>query len=148
MPCSRCGEPVGWSYNVHWKSLGKLKDGDWDTVRQMKGFPDDAFSTTVGTDTWVALCDQCFHFGGGWRRSMGILAAERDAERDAEYPEPSAAEQEETRAAWERYSATREDPMAAWYKNFGAPGLRITVRKFGASSRKRGCQPHECNGPT
>ena len=30
---------------------------------------------------------------------MGILAAERDAERDAEYPAPSAAEQEETRAA-------------------------------------------------
>ena len=69
MPCSRCGKSVEWSNNVHWKSLGHLKDGEWDVVREIKGFPDDAFSTVVDTHTWVALCDHCFHFRGGWRES-------------------------------------------------------------------------------
>ena len=108
MPCSRCGKSVEWSNNVHWKSLGHLKDGEWDLVRNIKGFPDDAFSTMVGTHTWVALCDHCFHFRGGWRQSPlfnGRVASERAAEYE------------------HSHRVTRAEAKAAWCKAFGDPGL-------------------------
>ena len=113
MPCSRCGTPVGWSYNVHWHSLGHIKDGEWETVRKKKGFPDDAFSTEVGNHTWIALCDHCFHFKGGWRLSP-LFNEKVPSERAAES---------------ERYhSVCKAKVMAAWGKNWGAPGLEPCER--------------------
>jgi hypothetical protein len=105
MPCSRCGKSVEWSNNVHWKSLGRLKVGEWDLVCRYKGFPPNAFSTVVSTHTWVALCDYCFDFRGGWREYVGRVASERAAEYE------------------HSHCATRAEGVAAWNKAFGAPGL-------------------------
>jgi hypothetical protein len=104
MPCSRCGKSVEWSNDVHWKSLGCLKVGEWDLVCDYKGFPSNAFSTVVNTHTWVALCDYCFDFRGGWREYVGRVASERAAEY---------------------HCATRAEGVAAWNKAFGAPGLSV-----------------------
>ena len=98
MPCSRCGESVEWASDLHWNSLGCLKPGDWDKVCFYKGFSSDAYSTVDITNTWVALCDGCFDFRGGWREYRGMV----ESERAADYP-------------W----ATREESLAAWEKAFG-----------------------------
>ena len=104
MPCSRCGKYVERASDLHWKSLGCLTAGEWDSVCSYKGFSSNAYSTVGITHTWVALCDGCFDFRGGWREYRGMV----ESERAADYP-----------------CATREECVAAWEKAFGPPGLSV-----------------------
>ena len=68
MACSRCGLSVPWAWDLHWRSLRVLDAGDWEQVCTKENFTRDAYQvlSTAG-DTWVALCDNCYNWRGGFR---------------------------------------------------------------------------------
>ena len=101
--CSRCGKTVECSSDLYWKSLGRLRKVEWAEVCEKKGFPSDAYKTEDTLHTWVALCDHCYNYKGGWRNYMGMVASEK-------------------RAA---YPCNREAYLLFWAKAYGAPGLSV-----------------------